>query len=186
MPSVLLVGGSPNHDSKSSRVLQVLGNRFSEAGVCVDTLTIRDLPAGDLMACTTEAPDTRRSLGLLDGASGVVLATPIYKSSISGLLKLWLDLLSQHAFRQKIILPVATGGSMGSMLALDAALAPIVNSMGSLHVFPGLFILEKWISKDPAAADALALPKEVEPLFESVLTSFVTAVDRGPLGALSG
>src|SRR5256885_12419558 len=41
----------------------------------------------------------------------VVVATPIYKASYSGVLKSFLDLLPQFGLAGKVVLPLATGGT---------------------------------------------------------------------------
>ena len=50
-----------------------------------------------------------------------MVATPIYKASYSGLLKLFLDALSPDALRGKTVLPLATAGNSAHLLALDYA-----------------------------------------------------------------
>ena len=72
-------------------------------------------------------------------AQAIVVATPIYKAAYSGVLKLFLDLLPQTAFKGKTVLPMATGGSPNHMLALDYALRPVLQSLGADHILPGVF-----------------------------------------------
>lgn len=95
-------------------------------------------------------------------ADGIVIGTPIYKAAYSGLLKLLLDLLPQDAFAGKTVLPIATGGSLAHVLAVDYALRPVLSSMGAVHVVPGWFVLDSdivvsdgGVSVSPDAAAAL-------------------------------
>ncbi|WP_175400395.1 NAD(P)H-dependent oxidoreductase, partial [Streptomyces prasinopilosus] len=97
-------------------------------------------------------------------ADGVVVGTPVYKASYSGVLKALLDLLPQYALAGKTVLPLATGGSIAHVLAIDYALRPVLSSMGAAHIVQGRFILDEDITVhddgSPAvargAADALA------------------------------
>jgi FMN reductase len=148
MARILCVGGSPSERSNSTAVVQVLGEWMQSLGHEVDTLQLRDLPAEDLVRCNAASPAIADSAARLERASGVVIGTPVYKSSYSGLLKLWLDLLPQFGLKGKIILPIATGGSLTSVLAIDYAIRPVLNSMGTLHVLPGFFVLERWVSHE--------------------------------------
>jgi FMN reductase len=67
-------------------------------------------------------PSVAQAVEQVERASGIIIATPIYKAAYSGLLKLFIDLLPQTALRGKFVLPIATGGSPHHMLALDYAL----------------------------------------------------------------
>lgn len=79
---------------------------------------------------------------MLAEADGVIIATPIYKASYSGLLKMYLDQLPQFAFAGKAVMPLATGGSLAHVLALDYALRPVVQSMGARHIVQSHFVVE--------------------------------------------
>jgi len=72
-----------------------------------------------------------------------VVATPIYKAAYSGLLKIFLDVLPQFGLREKVVFPLATGGTVAHVLALDYALRPVLSSLDPVHVVSGLFILDK-------------------------------------------
>ena len=69
-------------------------------------------------------------------ARGLVIATPVYKAAYSGLLKTFLDLLPQFGLREKVILPLVTGGTPAHVLAIDYALRPVLNSLDPLHIVP--------------------------------------------------
>jgi FMN reductase len=93
----------------------------------------------------------------------VVVGTPVYKASYSGVLKALLDLLPQYALTGKTVPPLVTGGSTAHVLAIDHALRPVLSSMGAGHVVQGWFTRDKDITVHedgslivaPAAAEAL-------------------------------
>lgn len=68
-----------------------------------------------------------------------MVATLVYKAAYSGLLNVFLDLLPQTALKHKTVLPLATGGSLHHMLALDYALGPVLQSLSAQHILPGVY-----------------------------------------------
>ena len=77
----------------------------------------------------------------------VLVATPIYKAAYSGLLKAFLDLLPQDALRGKTVLPLATGGSIAHLLALDYALKPVLSALGARDILDPVFATDAQIGK---------------------------------------
>jgi len=95
-----------------------------------------------------------------------VFATPIFKAAYSGLLKCMLDILPQFALAGKAILPIATGGSVAHVLALDYGLRPVLQSMGARHIVQSHFIPEKDVTVQ--GEGVLLDPATAVPLGEAV------------------
>jgi FMN reductase len=152
---VLLVSASPSAESRSASLLDIVAPWLEHAGATVERLHLRTLPAGDLIAARADAAGIAPSLESLAQADGVVLSTPIYKAAYSGLLKVWLDLLPQFALTGKSVLPIATGGSLAHVLALDYALRPVLSSLGPRHIAAGWFVLDKLITRDDKGVTTL-------------------------------
>ena len=95
-----------------------------------------------LLRGATDDPLLMAMIDDIDSAHGVIVATPIYKASYSGLLKCFLDILPQFALAGKAILPIGTGGSVAHVLALDYALRPVLQSMGARHIVQSHFVAE--------------------------------------------
>jgi SsuE family FMN reductase len=72
-------------------------------------------------------------------ADAIVIATPIYKASYTGILKAFLDLLPQDGLKDKLVLPLATGGSQSHLLALDYALRPVLQALDARQVFTSIY-----------------------------------------------
>jgi FMN reductase len=137
--NVLLLGGSPSAPSTTSRLLQLLGERLAALGHRTPALQVRELPAAALLRADRDDPALREALAMVLEADAVVVGTPVYKASFSGLLKVFLDLLPQDGLAGKLVLPVATGGSQSHMLALDYALRPVLASLGPRHILPSIY-----------------------------------------------
>jgi FMN reductase len=145
MTSTLIITASPSGTSRTARLAAVVGERLAALRVDSTVLDVRTLPAQDLLLARADAPPIAAALENLASARGVIIATPVYKAAYSGLLKIFLDLLPQFGLRDKVVLPLATGGTVAHVLAIDYALRPVLSSLDPLHVVPGLFVLDKQI-----------------------------------------
>jgi FMN reductase len=148
MANVLTINGSPSAASKTRALLSNLTELLTADGHRVYNLNLRELPAEDLMLARTQAPQIVAAMREVELADGVVIGTPIYKAAYSGLLKTFLDLLPQFAFEKKVLLPLATGGSLAHVLALDYGLRPVLTSLGAQHVVGSYFVLDRGLEVD--------------------------------------
>ncbi|MEC5215450.1 FMN reductase [Actimicrobium sp. GrIS 1.19] len=137
--NILLIAGSPTVPSRSTRLLHHVGDKLALLGHRIDKLQVRDLPAQALMHGDFANLDLNVARSRVEHADAVVIATPVYKASYSGLLKAFLDILPQTALAGKLILPLATGGSQSHMLALDYALRPVLSSLAARHILPSIY-----------------------------------------------
>ncbi|NSX13747.1 NADPH-dependent FMN reductase [Cupriavidus taiwanensis] len=149
--SILTLSGSPSVQSRSGHVLAHLRAALEAAGERTLHLDLRELPAGPLLAARVEDPAIAAATRAVSEAQVVVLATPVYKAAYSGLLKAFLDLLPQTGLRDKIVLPIATGGSLAHALAIDYALRPVLSALGSRQILPGIFAVDQQIETTEAA-----------------------------------
>jgi FMN reductase len=145
----------------------------------VETIAVRDLPAADLLLGRADSPELAGAALTVENADAIVITTPIYKASFSGLLKTFLDLLPQTALRGKSVLPIATGGASAHVLALDYALRPVLMSMGAAYVAPAYVILEHSIT--PEASGGYALSEEGVVKLDEMAERFARVVSLGSL-----
>lgn len=144
--SILLLAGSPAIPSRSTRLLNHVGEQLEKLGHRQSRLHILDLPATALLQADASNHDIKLAKVLVEQAEAVVVATPVYKAAYSGLLKTFLDLLPQDGFAGKLILPIATGGSQSHMLALDYALRPVLSALGAAQVLPSIYATDAQIN----------------------------------------
>ena len=147
--SVLLIAGSPSERSRTAALLEATGQRLESRGVQVNRLRVRDLHPQALLLADFGHPSVLAAQALVANASVLVVATPVYKAAYSGILKVFLDLLPQTAFKGKTVLPLATGGSPHHMLALDYALRPVLQSLGAKHILPGIYATDGQVALLP-------------------------------------
>jgi FMN reductase len=139
--AIVALAGSPSANSRSTALLRHVLARFPEA-VPRSEIVLRDLPAAALVRAEFDDPAIRRASEQVADASLVVIATPIYKASFSGLLKSFLDLLPQDALRGKTVLAIGTGGSTAHLLALDYALKPVLAALGARHILDTVYAVD--------------------------------------------
>lgn len=149
MTTTLIITGSPSATSRSQRLATWLGERLGKLGLDSSLLDLRSLPAEPLLHACSDAPEIAAATERLAAARGVVVVTPVYKAAYSGLLKTFLDLLPQFALRDKVVLPLAMGGTPAHVLAIDYALRPVLSSLDPLHITAGLFVLDKQVNVLP-------------------------------------
>ncbi|AUS44961.1 FMN reductase (NADPH) (plasmid) [Ralstonia solanacearum] len=151
---ILTISGSPSAPSRSARLLGHVRAQLERAGESADHLDLRALPADALLGAQTAHPAIAEALARVAAAGVVILATPVYQAAYSGLLKTFLDLLPQSGLRDKVVLPIATGGSLAHTLAIDYALRPVLSSLAARVILPGIFAADAQIG---AADDGFAV-----------------------------
>ena len=173
MLRVLAVAGSPSATSNTAAVVERAGELLlgaGDTGVALETLRLREIPAAALIHGDTRDAALAASHRALAAADGVIVGTPVYKASFSGLLKCWLDSLDQFALRGKSVLPLAVGGGTAHVLVLDYALRPVLQSFDPRQVTAGYFIQEGNVTR---GADArVSLPSEIDDALEQIVGAF--------------
>lgn len=106
-------------------------------------LLARDLADSLLVGFAT--PPLERAYEAVGMADAAVVVTPIYQSSYSGLLKLFLDLLPEGALAGVPAIAAATGGSTRHALAVDHSLRPLLTYLRAEVVPAGIYAAaEDW------------------------------------------
>lgn len=142
MASIVILAGSPSAVSRTTALARQVGDELTTDGHDVRLVVLRDLPPDALLTATTADPTIAHAIRTVLEADAVVVATPVYKASYSGLLKAFLDLLPQSALLGKVVLPLATGGTIAHLLVIDYSLRPVLVSLGAGHITPGRFVLD--------------------------------------------
>ncbi len=100
-------------------------------------------------------------------ADVLVVASPTYKATYSGLLKVFLDRFAAGSLAGKAAVPLLLGGAPNHQLAVDVHFTPLLLELGAAVPVRGLFVLESEVDGFPefaatwAAANAPALAGRV-------------------------
>jgi FMN reductase len=175
---ILIISGSPSSSSRTLLLAKEIGRRLIAEGFSTDLISVRDLPADDLLYARMEAPAIKEAAARVEAAEAIVIATPIYKAAYAGALKVFLDLLPQFALTGKTVLPVATGGTIAHVLAIDYGLRPVLASMAARHIVNGYFFLDKQLEK--VEPEGLRIEAVAEEKFRPVLADFIASVRAQP------
>ena len=144
------LSASPSERSRSAWLTQFALTRLEGRAARHDDILVRALPAGPLLAADVRDAAIAAAVQSVEAADLLIVSTPIYKAAYSGLLKVFLDLLPPDALRDKLVLPLATGGSPAHFLALDYALKPVLSALGARHVLDGVFATDAQLRRHEA------------------------------------
>ncbi|RFS87403.1 NADPH-dependent oxidoreductase [Actinomadura spongiicola] len=81
------------------------------------------------------------------GADVLVVATPTYKGTYTGLLKLFLDRLPGGALAATVALPLMVMGDARHALAVEVHLRPLLVELGAFVPTPGVVLLDDRIEQ---------------------------------------
>ena len=115
--------------------------------VVVEVVDVRDVAHDVTNNVLTgfASPELQVRLDAVAEADALVVATPIYAASYSGLFKMLVDVLPKDALRDTPVLLGATGGTARHSLAIDHALRPLFAHLGALVVPVAVFAAsEDW------------------------------------------
>jgi FMN reductase len=85
----------------------------------------------------------------LHEADLVVFASPTYKATYTGLLKLFLDQFEAGELHGTIAIPLMLGGAPRHALAAELTLKPVLSEIGCSCPTPALFLLDSEWESNP-------------------------------------
>jgi FMN reductase len=151
-------------DRLARKTSDLLAAQQSDA--TVTTIELRSL-ANELAAAAVTGvpgPKLRAAIDQLAAADAVIAATPVYKAGISGLFKLFIDVLDDDLLIAKPVALTATAGSARHALVPDEQMRPLFAYLRALVTPTSLFATpDDWAGRnlgpriDRAATELAAL-----------------------------
>ncbi len=136
--TVVGIGGSVRSDSQSERALRVALDGAREAGAKVIELTGADLVLPFYDPLVTERSDSARELvAALRQADGVVLSSPGYHGTISGLIKNALDYVEDLRDEPHPYLDGRAVGCIGTAYGWQATVTTLQGLRSVVHALRG-------------------------------------------------
>ncbi|HEX4790401.1 MAG TPA: CE1759 family FMN reductase [Actinospica sp.] len=135
------------------------GLREQHRAVHVRVLELRELAVDIANNLVTGFPNATLADALLavERADGLIVVSPIFSASYSGLFKSFFDVLPHRSLTGKPVLIAATGGTSRHSLALDHALRPLFSFLAAIVVPTGVYAAtEDWGAPSGAGAASLA------------------------------
>lgn len=174
MNKVTIISGSPTEVTRLNGVQHEVINHFNGNGIAPEIINVRQLPAEALIQAKFDSKEIIEANKKVEDANIIVILTPVYKASFSGVLKTYLDLLPQSGLEGKTILPIAVGGTFGHLLMIDYSLKPVLTALGATHILKGAFILDSQIKK--LENNRYELDSEAKSRLSSSLNSIKTSL----------
>jgi FMN reductase len=95
-------------------------------------------------------PVATRAVESVQRCDVAIFASPTFKSTYTGLLKLFLDQFPNDGLAGTLAFPVMLGAAMGHALAPDLLLKPVLVEIGASCPARGLYLLETDYTSDAA------------------------------------
>jgi FMN reductase len=145
----------------ADRLAAATGGELERLGVSVDTTFVeaRDHAHDIVNNLLTGFPAAalRQAIDAVTGADGLVVVTPIFNASYSGLFKSFFDVIDDDALAGRPVLIAATGGSARHSLALEHAVRPLFSYLRAVTVPTSVYAApEDWAGAGADAAGAAA------------------------------
>ena len=147
MKNVSIIVGAPNEYSRLNDILDFVTNVLKEKGIYYETINVHNLPAEDLIKANFDSGAIIKANEVIKKSTGVIILSPVYKASYSGILKTYLDLLPQKGLKDKVILPLILGGSFGHLLTIQYALNPVLSVLGATTISNGVYTIDQHIER---------------------------------------
>jgi FMN reductase len=161
---IVTIVGNPRPASRTHGLAQTLATELARV---LPDATIGEADLAVLGPRVLDQADdaATAAVGEVLAADVLVVASPTYKATYSGLLKAFLDRLATGSLAGKTAVPLLLGGAPNHQLAVDVHFTPLLLELGAAVPVRGLFVLEsdvdgfssfavKW-----AAANAPALAR---------------------------
>lgn len=142
MARIVILSGIPTARSSLGGVLEAIEALLQGAALETEWIHVRALPAEDLIGVRFDSEPILKAHEAIAKAEALIVATPVYKASYTGVLKTYLDLLPPKALKGKLVLPVAMGGSFGHLLVIEHALKPVLSALGANRYSPSLYVVD--------------------------------------------
>ncbi|WP_199615225.1 NADPH-dependent FMN reductase [Paenibacillus alkalitolerans] len=166
--NIVLIAGSYRQDSTSTKLLRYMAKVLQKKGVEASIVDLREMPVPLYMPYSEQTDaNTAHMIRSVANADGIVLGTPEYHGSVSGVLKNALDYMGSDEFSGKPVLCVSSSGGAVGVSSLTHMQAMVRNMHG--------INCSEWVS---IGGEHRRFTEEGEPEAEAVRTRVDRALDH--------
>ena len=143
---LVAVSGGLQRPSKAAALAEHLMDLIADEVLCEQRLVELGQLAPQLAGAVwrSQLPETvERELAAVEQADIVVVTTPVYRGSYTGLFKHFFDFIHQDALIDKPVLLAATGGSERHALMIDHQLRPLFSFFQARTLPLGVYATDK-------------------------------------------
>lgn len=142
-PTILTLVGNPRPGGRTSQVARAVAEQVARGlgGADVHDPIELGVHADAVLAPADVAVDRDRRGAA--AADVLVVASPTYKATYTGLLKAFFDQYDATGLRGVVAVPVMLGGSPAHALAVEVHLRPLLVELGAVVPGRGLYVLDQ-------------------------------------------
>ncbi|SHE13156.1 FMN reductase (NADPH) [Chlamydia abortus] len=171
MSKAVIIFGSPSKTSRLTSVIQYAQEVLQASGMQTEWINVADLPAEDLILARFDSPSIVQANALVEQADAILIASPVYKASYTGVLKTFLDLIPQRGLADKLILPIFMGGTMAHLLSIDYSLKPVLSALAARYMLGGVYIVDSEVTRNEQGS--IELSEAIKGRLDDSLRQFV-------------
>jgi FMN reductase len=155
----VVVVGNPKPMSRTRTAAELVATKLSGQAP-KDVIDVVDLGAGLL---GWGDPNVAEAKEIVKTADFLVVASPTYKATYTGLLKLFLDQFGAGELGQIPTFALMLGGSPAHSLAPELTLRPVLVEIGASCPSPSLYLLDSDYETSPALDGWLEIARRYVP-----------------------
>src|ERR1700712_1790203 len=141
----VVVVGNPKPNSRTRAAAELVAEKLT--GTAPEhVIDVVDLGAGLL---GWGDPKVAEAKEIVKAADSLVIASPTFKATYTGLLKLFLDQFGAGELGQTTTFPLMLGGSWAHALAPELTLRPVLVEIGASCPAPSLYLLDSEYEESP-------------------------------------
>lgn len=152
---VVVVVGNPKPMSKTRAAAELMAEKLTGAAPKA-VIEVSELGPALLGWGDPKVAEAKKTV--LD-ADALIVASPTYKATYTGLLKLFLDQFGQGELGGKTTFPLMLGAGPTHFLAPELTLRPVLVEIGASCPAPSLYLLDSEYDSSPALDEWVCLAK---------------------------
>jgi FMN reductase len=141
MTKIVTIIGNPRRESRTHRLARTLAAALAAEFGGPPAQDV-DLAVLGPRVLDYEDSEVVAAVEAVLAADVLVVASPTYKATYSGLLKAFLDRLGTGSLAGTAAVPILLGGAPNHLLAVDVHFTPLLLELGAFVPRRGLFVLE--------------------------------------------
>lgn len=174
-------------DRLSAATVAELGDLGVEAEVT--TVELRDVAHAitDAMLTGFASGDLAEVIEKVTGADALVLVTPLFTTTYSGLFKSFVDILDKDSLQGMPVLLGATGGTSRHSLAVEYSMRPLFTYLHADVATTSVFAAtDDWAAEGDSTHDAGPLPARIRRAAKELATTVAARDPRTTTGMFDG
>jgi FMN reductase len=159
----VVVVGNPKPLSRTRAAAELIAEQLTGTPAS-DVVDVIDLGAGLLGWGDPAVAEAKR---IVKATDSLIVASPTFKGTYSGLLKLFLDQFDHGELEQTVTFPLMLGGAYRHALAPELTLRPVLVEIGASCPAPSLFLLDSDYASSPDLPAWLKIARKFVPVAAS-------------------